>query len=138
MGDRQQGWEGSMRLILVPVSHAAVISLHLVCIAVIHIDNNGLLEWDGIADMEAVSGAARGGVAAHGAAPLWCTVGTFAEVEAAVEIILIAGARNRRCFFTVDVYAFPTFQHPHTDRFWEHRAYRAAGFSARAAPSSGG
>ena len=48
-----------MRLILVPESHASVISLDLVSIAVIHIDNDRTLERDGIADVEAVGGTAR-------------------------------------------------------------------------------
>ena len=57
-GDWGQRWEGGVRLNLVPVCHAGVIRLHLVGVTVVHIDHDGLLEWNGVVDVEAVSGAA--------------------------------------------------------------------------------
>jgi len=119
---------GSMRLGLVPVGHAAIVGLDLVGVAVVHVDHDRLLEGDGVGDVETIGGAARGQIAAHRAAPMRGTVGAFAEIEAAVKVVLVAGAGDGSGLLAVYIDALPTLQHPHAGSFGEYCAHGTACF----------
>ena len=60
-GQRRQWWERGVRLGLVPIGDAAIVGLDLVGVAVVHVDDDRVLEGDGVGDVEAVGGTGYAG-----------------------------------------------------------------------------